>query len=297
MTTVRILSFAAITIAVACDSERDPIQPPPPPHEKAIEPDEEKNRPPPSPVDSPPTAGPAVENDDSPTTVTPMPVGGQHVVTFNADDPGGPSSGFEAIIGDWYVGEHEGERGLWVDGTKWRQGTPSASLADQAKKLYGEHYAEFLDNVKAFAFYPVAVWTGTVPDGDIRISVRFYPELGRIDQAAGIVWSLTSQGKYWGVRANPLEDNILYFDVKRGKRKVRATVRGVSTPTRQWHTFVATLANGEVVVTLDGEERFRTELSEPVSGRVGLWSKADSKVLFDDFKVERYPGNQDDLNP
>lgn len=42
-----------------------------------------------------------------------------------------------------------------VDGSKWRQGTPSASLADQAKRLYGERYAEFLDGVKAFAFFPL----------------------------------------------------------------------------------------------------------------------------------------------
>lgn len=96
------------------------------------------------------------------------------------------------------------------------------------------------------------------------------------------MWSLTQDGRYWGVRANPLEDNILYFDVKRGKRKLHATIRGVPTPTQRWHT----LEDGECVVVLDGEERMSRKLIEPVSGRIGLWSKADSKVLFDDFVVE-----------
>jgi hypothetical protein len=78
------------------------------------------------------------------------------VISFNDDKPGGPPAEFEAVIGDWSVAELGGQRGLMVDGGKWRHGTPSASLADQAKRLYGDRYAEFLDGVKAFAFFPLA---------------------------------------------------------------------------------------------------------------------------------------------
>ena len=67
-----------------------------------------------------------------------------------------PPTAFEGVVGDWYVGEADGKKGLMVDGTRWRQGTPSANLADQAKRLYGDRYAEFLDGVKAFAFFPLA---------------------------------------------------------------------------------------------------------------------------------------------
>jgi hypothetical protein len=63
-------------------------------------------------------------------------------------------------------------------------------------------------------------------------------------------------------------------------------VRGVPTPSKQWHTFAVTLRAGEVVVELDGKEHLRREFTEPLEGRVGLWSKADSKVLFREVTIE-----------
>jgi hypothetical protein len=42
-----------------------------------------------------------------------------------------------------------------------------------------------------------------------------------------------------------------------------------------------------VSVVLDGEERLTRAVEAPPEGRCGLWSKADSQVLFDDFTVGR----------
>jgi hypothetical protein len=207
------------------------------------------------------------------------------VVSFDKDATGGPPSEFEPVVGDWYAGEAGGQKGLMVDGTRWRHGTPSANLADQAKRLYGERYAEFLDGVKAFAFFPLAVWKGACPAGDKTLSMKFFPIAGRIDQGAGIAWNIAPDGSYLGARANALEDNLLFFRVVRGKRTIIDTVRGVQTATRTWHTLDVALKGKEMVVTLDGKERLRKKLEAASSGRCGLWSKADSKVLFDDFTV------------
>jgi hypothetical protein len=208
-------------------------------------------------------------------------------VTFDDDSAGAPSSKFESVIGDWYVTEMEGAKGLMVDGSKWRQGTPSANLADQARHLYGDRYAEFLDGVKAFAFFPLAVWKGDCSGSDLTLSFRFYPKAGRIDQGAGIAWSIAPDGSYWGTRANALEDNLLFFKVVRGKRSVLQTVRGVHTATRTWHTLKATLHGTSISVELDGKEVLKRELEAPANGRCGIWSKADSQVLFDDFTLSR----------
>ena len=203
-------------------------------------------------------------------------------VTFDAEKVGEPSAAFEGLIGDWYVGEADGKRGLMVDGTRWRQGTPSANLADQAKRLYADRYAEFLDGVKAFAFFPLAVWTGECA-GDRKLSVRFFPIAGRIDQGAGIAFDVGQDGSYWGVRANALEDNMLFFKVVKGRRSVLQTVRGVETATRAWHTLEVSIKGTELVAALDGKERLKRKLDRAPVGRCGLWSKADSKILFDDF--------------
>jgi hypothetical protein len=207
------------------------------------------------------------------------------VVTFDDDQAGQSPPTFEPVIGDWYVTDLAGARGLMVDGSRWRQGTPSANLADQARRLYGERYAEFLDGVKAFAYFPLAVYRDGCPSGDLALSVRFYPQAGRIDQGAGLVWSVAPDGSYLGARANALEDNLLFFRVVRGKRTILETVRGVETATRTWHTLKVTLHGRALSVVLDGQERLKREVDAAPAGRCGLWSKADSQVLFDDFTV------------
>ena len=90
-------------------------------------------------------------------------------------------------------------------------------------------------------------------------------------------------------RTTALEDNLLFFRVLRGKRTILDTVRGVQTATRTWHTLKVTLHGRALSVSLDGEERLKRESEAPPSGRCGLWSKADSQVLFDDFTVGRAP--------
>jgi hypothetical protein len=208
-------------------------------------------------------------------------------VSFDADKVGEPSPALEGVVGDWFVAEENGAKGLKVDGGKWRSGEPSVTLADQAKHLYGERYAEFLDGVKAFAFFPFAVWRGEPPKGDVRISVRFFPEAGKVDQAAGIIFAVAPDGTYWGVRANALEDNLLFFKVVKGKRTVLDTIRNVPTPSKKWHVLAVDLRGKQITATLDGEKRFEKTLDFALApaGRLGLWSKADSQVLFDDFTV------------
>jgi len=215
-----------------------------------------------------------------------------NVANFDDEVVGEPSRSFEAAVGDWYVANDADARGLKVDGGKWRSGTPSASLADQAKRLYGDRYAEFLDGVKAFAFFPFAVWKGEPPRGDERISVRFYPLAGQIDQAAGIAFDISPNGSYLGVRANALEDNMLFFRVVKGKRTIIDNVRDVPTPSKVWHMLAVELRGSKLTAMLDGKLRFEKKLDAAPRGRIGLWSKADSQVLFDDFKVEALPGNE-----
>lgn len=209
------------------------------------------------------------------------------VTTFDAEPLGGPSTSFEGVVGDWHIGQASGATGLMVDGSHWRDGTPSANLADQAKRLYGDRYAEFLDGVKTFAFYPLAIRKDLPPEGDIRISIRFYPIAGKIDQGAGIAFGIAPDGSYYGVRSNALEDNLLFFRVVKGKRTVFDTVRDVSTPTRTWHTLAMELRGKKLVVEADGKKRFEKTLDTTPTGRVGVWSKADSQVLFDDVEVTK----------
>ena len=201
---------------------------------------------------------------------------------------------FAPAVGNWIIGLDNGNKVLVVDGRKWRRGNASAGLADKARALYGERYAEFLDNVKAYAYYPFAVSQQVDNFTNGEITVRFKGVAGRIDQGAGILFDLKPNGDYYTVRANPLENNLVLWRVKHGKRSSISWVRNVPTPTRKWHTLKVKIKGNLVQGFVNGKQFLGHKLPAAVSGKVGLWTKADSVVYFDDFKVVKSSTGQQD---
>jgi hypothetical protein len=204
---------------------------------------------------------------------------------FAADTSGAAPASFTPAVGNWVIGQDGENRALMVDGSKWSKGQPAAGIADRARALYGERYAEFLDNVKAYAYFPYCVLNATENFTQGSISIRFKAIDGRIDQAAGILFGLQPNGDYYTVRANSLEDNLVLFQFKKGKRSSVEWVRRTPTPTQTWHDLKVEIKGKTVTGYLDGKHYLTHELPEPVNGRIGLWSKADSVVYFDDYLV------------
>ena len=108
-------------------------------------------------------------------------------------------------------------------------------IGGQGAGLYGARYAEFLDNVKAYAYFPFAVFKDLQDFKEGEITLRFKPIAGRIDQAAGILFNLKPNGDYLIVRANALENNLVLFQYVRGKRSPVKWIRNTPTATQKWH--------------------------------------------------------------
>src|SRR5215469_7136400 len=87
------------------------------------------------------------------------------------------------------------------------------------------------------------------------------------------------------VRANPLENNLVLWKFEKGKRSSVKWIRNTPTATHQWHDLKVRIAGTKVEGYLDGKLYLEHVLSEPVSGRIGLWSKADSHMYFDNYTV------------
>lgn len=198
---------------------------------------------------------------------------------------GAEPKAFLPVVGTWRIGEENGKKLIVVDGSRWSQGQPAAGLADKARSLYGERYAEFLDNVTAYAYYPVAVARGVSDFREGAISFRFKGMSGRIDQAAGILFDLKPNGDYLALRANCLEDNLVLWSVIHGRRSSVKWIRNTPTSSRTWHSLRLEIKGREVRGFLDGKLYLTHTLDSPVTGRVGLWSKADSQVYFDDVRI------------
>lgn len=198
---------------------------------------------------------------------------------------GAEPKAFVPVVGFWRIEDDNGKKVLVVDGRQWKEGQSSAGIADKARALYGERYAEFLDRVQAYAYYPYVVAPNVENFTDGEITVRFQGLSGRIDQGAGILFNLKPNGDYLTIRANCLENNIVLWKVEKGKRSSVNWIRNTPTATHQWHDLKVRVSGTKVEGYLDGKLYLQHTLAQPVSGRIGLWSKADSHMYFADYTV------------
>src|SRR5262249_4642050 len=73
---------------------------------------------------------------------------------FSHDTVGADPTSFVNVVGVWRIEAEGDNKVLAVDGRQWKEGQTAAGLADKARTLYGERYAEFLDRVQSFAYFP-----------------------------------------------------------------------------------------------------------------------------------------------
>src|SRR3954470_24549214 len=78
-------------------------------------------------------------------------------IDLSSEKAGTEPTKFLSVVGNWVIVEDEGKKVLMVDGRQWEKGTPAGGLAEKARAIYGSRHEEFLDNVKAFAYFPYAV--------------------------------------------------------------------------------------------------------------------------------------------
>src|SRR6202171_3090636 len=78
-------------------------------------------------------------------------------IDFSSETVGAEPKALVAVVGIWRIENEGGKNVLAVDGRQWKEGQSSAGVADKARALYGERYAEFLDRVQAYAYYPYTV--------------------------------------------------------------------------------------------------------------------------------------------
>jgi hypothetical protein len=185
-------------------------------------------------------------------------------ITFDADRPGTPPAG-------WTCGSTGGGTPIWK--VEADSGAPSGpNVLKQSGK----------------APFPWCVRQGTaVTNGTVE--VKFKPLSGREDQAGGLVWRWKDGDNYYVARANALENNVSLYYTERGRR---LTLKYVDAPVaaNTWHTLRVEFQGTQIRVALDGKTYI--ELSDSHisgAGAVGVWTKADSVTVFDDFSYQAGP--------
>jgi hypothetical protein len=121
------------------------------------------------------------------------------------------------------------------------------------------------------------------PYTDVEVSVKFKPISGREDASGGIVFRF-ADGRYYVVRANALEDNFRLYAYDRGRRQL-ATASVKPPALDQWHSLRVVAMGDHVQAWLDGALYLDHRDARFKSGRIGLWTKADSVTAFDDLVI------------
>jgi len=140
------------------------------------------------------------------------------------------------------------------------------------------------------ATFPVCFKNDTnIKDGFVE--VKFKPISGKEDQAGGVVWRVRDANNYYVFRANANESNVVLYKTVNGKRSHLDIVGrmggyGVkeTVASGQWHTLRVEFAGGLFKAYYDGKHLFDVkDETFKNAGKVGVWTKADSVTLFDDF--------------
>jgi len=209
------------------------------------------------------------------------------VISLAKERAGRPPARFLSVVGDWTIANDDrGKPVLQVDGRQWIKGQPSAGLAAKARTLYGAKQEEFIDSVKAYAYFPYAVAKDVPAFTNGEISMRFRLLGGQLDQCAGILFHLQPNGDYLTVRFNGKEDNLVLWTFRKGKRSfVKKGAHDVPLKLGEWHRMKIAVDGTQLRAWLDDELLLEYTLPEPVSGKVGVWSKTDSVSQFDDYTV------------
>jgi hypothetical protein len=130
--------------------------------------------------------------------------------------------------------------------------------------------------------YPICLRNGTsIQDGFVE--VKFKAVAGKEDQAGGVIWRCKDADNYYIARANALEDNVTIYHTIEGKR-VSFKNTNTKVASGVWHTLRVDFAGNKFTVTFDGKKVIEaSDNSFSDAGKVGVWTKADSVTLFDDF--------------
>ncbi len=132
------------------------------------------------------------------------------------------------------------------------------------------------------ATYPVCFKNDTrIKDGFVE--VKFKSVSGKEDQAGGVIWRCLDADNYYIARANALEDNVTIYHTIKGKR---TSFKNVDTKVARgvWHTLRVEFVGNRFTVRFDGKKVIEAaDDSFSEAGLVGVWTKADSVTLFDDF--------------
>jgi hypothetical protein len=188
------------------------------------------------------------------------------VFNFEKDVIGQPPAGFTSYA------TGSGPAGKWL--------MQEMADAPSGKRVVVQTDADDTDNR-----FPVLIAEGGEYT-DVDVSLKGKAISGKVDQGIGLVFRFRDPQSYYVVRANALENNVRLYKMVDGRRRQIAGA-SIKVTSGQWHTLRVVAQGDHIVCYFNGQKLIDIQDTTYTTGKIGLWTKADSVTAFDDLTVTK----------
>lgn len=136
--------------------------------------------------------------------------------------------------------------------------------------------------------YPVLLLNDEIFE-DFTVTVHFKIVGGEKDQRAGLVFRAKDERTYYSVSVSALGNNGKFVSFLGGLRG-KMFGRNLNVSRDEWHGLSIQCEGNKIYSFLDGKELMPMITDTTfIKGKIGLWTKSDSQVLFSDIRIEYTP--------
>lgn len=200
-----------------------------------------------------------------------------------------PLPAFYTPIGDWNRVVENGRTICLQDGSKWGDSF-SCALNIVMGKMIGAKYQQFLDRIQAHHYFPIAIAKDSAVSEAV-LGVKVKPEGGCIDRAGGIAFGIRNVGNYFVLALDALRNNLALFEFV-NNRRFKREVGQKEIASGKWYHVSAEISGHTLKGYLDDERAIQYTAERPLSGYVGLWTKADSITYFEELVIQEGAGKR-----
>lgn len=118
------------------------------------------------------------------------------------------------------------------------------------------------------------------------VEVDYNISAGKEDPEAGLIWRFQDKDNYYYVRANAIENNLVFYRMRDGKKELLKEAE-IKSPFKSWHKIRVETSADEVKVFFDKKLVINTkEKAILKAGKIGLFTTADTMCAFDRLKTD-----------
>lgn len=184
---------------------------------------------------------------------------------FDSYQEGSQPEGFLSLL------TGSGEKGKWV--VKSDEPTPSKPNV----------LAQLSNNNNTASSYQILIAPGGY--SSFKTSVKFRIISGEKEQVAGLVFRFQDRTHYFVLAADALNDRFSLCRFETDHLICTQDVN-VNITSGKWYTITAHVSSQGIAGYLDDRLLIQRYDSHYLTGAIGIWTKGDSGVYFDDLKVD-----------